>query len=263
MPQPIFVVDAFAERPVGGNPAGVCPLVAPRPDSWMQSVAAEMRHAETAFLVREGAAWRLRWFTPSVEVDLCGHATLASAHVLFETGAARDGETIRFLTKSGELRATPRDGAIEIDLPVTPVAPCAPPDGLAEALGVTIVRYGSGNGRCVAELATASEVRAAKPDMRRLATIPPWGVSITARSDDPRFDFVSRFFAPAKGVDEDPVTGSAHCALVDWWSKPLGKTDFVAYQASARGGVVRVRSEGGRALLSGRAVTVLRGELAV
>jgi PhzF family phenazine biosynthesis protein len=259
----IFVVDAFAEAPCGGNPAGVCLLDAPQPDAWMLSVAAEMRHSETAFLVREGAAWRLRWMTPATEVDLCGHGTLASAHVLRETGLAKDGETIRFATKSGELRATARDDGIEIDLPVTPVEPCAAPAALASALGVAIVRYGEGNGRCVAELATADEVRRAAPDMRRLATTPPWGVCITARSDDPRFDFVSRFFAPGKGVDEDPVTGSAHCALVDWWSKPLGKTEFTAYQASPRGGVVRVRAVGGRALLTGRAVTVLAGELRV
>jgi len=259
----IFVVDAFADGPFRGNPAGVCLLDAPRPDAWMLSVAAEMRHSETAFLLREGATWRLRWMTPTVEVDLCGHGTLASAHVLRETGLAKDGETIRFATKSGELRATPRADGVEIDLPVTPVEPCAAPPELAEALGVTIVRYGAGGGRCVAELATAADVRAASPDFRRLATIPPWGVSITARSDDPRFDFVSRFFAPGKGVDEDPVTGSAHCALVDWWGKALGKTEFVAYQESARGGVVRVRSVGGRALLTGRAVTALRGELTV
>lgn len=263
MTQPIVVVDAFAERPFTGNPAGVCLLTEPRPDAWMQQVAMEMNHAETAFLLREGAVWRLRWFTPAVEVDLCGHATLASAHVLAEQGVARDGETIRFATRSGELRATPGDGRVELDFPVTPVEPCALPAGLAEALGVKIVRYGESSGRCVAELASAADVRAAKPDMRALASIPPWGVTITARSDEPRYDFVSRFFAPAKGIDEDPVTGSAHCALIDWWGRALGKTELVAYQASPRGGVMHLRRVGDRALLTGRAVTVLRGELAV
>ena len=263
MTQPIFVVDAFADGPFTGNPAAVCPLTAPRPDSWMQQVAMEMNHAETAFLVPEGAVWRLRWFTPVFEINLCGHATLASAHVLLEQRLAKDGETLRFATKSGELRATPRDGRIELDFPVTPVDECAPPPHLAEALGVKIVRYGEGSGRCVAELATAAEVRAAKPDMRRLAASPPWGVTITARSDEPRFDFISRFFAPAKGIDEDPVTGSAHCALVDWWGRALGKTEFVAYQASPRGGVLHLRRAGERVLMTGRAVTVLRGELGV
>jgi PhzF family phenazine biosynthesis protein len=263
MPEPIFVVDAFADRPFAGNPAGVCLPGAPRPVAWMQSVAAEMRHAETAFLAREGAVWRLRWFTPAVEVDLCGHATLASAHVLRELGLAKEGETIRFATRSGELRAVAREDGVEIDLPLAPAGECAPPAGLAEALGVTIVRYGEGGGYGVADVATAAEVRAASPDFRRLASIPPAGVAVTARSDDARFDFVSRFFAPAIGIDEDPVTGSAHCALADWWSRALGKTDLVGFQASARGGVVRMRIERGRALLAGRAVTVLRGEIAV
>jgi PhzF family phenazine biosynthesis protein len=261
MPEPIFVVDAFAERAFAGNPAGVCLLAAPRPDAWMQQVAAEMRHAETAFLVREGAVWRLRWFTPAVEVDICGHATLASAHVLREQGLAKEGETIRFATRSGELRAVAREDGVEIDLPLAPCTECAPPAGLAEALGARIVRYGTGCGYGVAEVATAAEVRAASPDFRRLASIPPAGVAVTSRSDDARFDFVSRFFAPALGIDEDPVTGSAHCTLVDWWSRALGKTDLVGFQASARGGVVRVRSAGGRAVLAGRAITVLRGEL--
>ena len=261
MPQPIFVVDAFAERPFAGNPAGVCLPGAPREDAWMQSVAAEMRHAETAFLLREGAGWRLRWFTPATEVDLCGHATLASAHVLREQGLAKEAETIRFATRSGELRAVAREDGVEIDLPLAPATFCAAPTGLAEALGVVIVRFGTGAGYGVAEVASAADVRAAAPDFRRLASIPPAGVAVTARSDDARFDFVSRFFAPALGIDEDPVTGSAHCVLADWWSRALGKTDLVAYQASARGGVVRVRAAGGRAILAGRAVTVLRGEL--
>lgn len=263
MPEPIFVVDAFAERPFAGNPAGVCLLTAPRPDAWMQQVAAEMRHAETAFLLREGAVWRLRWFTPAVEVDLCGHATLASAHLLREQGLAKDGDTIRFATRSGELRAVAREDGVEIDLPLAPATECAAPAGLAEALGVSIVRFGTGCGYGIAEVKAERDVRAASPDFRRLASIPPAGVAVTARSDDARFDFVSRFFAPALGIDEDPVTGSAHCTLVDWWSRALGKTSLVAHQVSARGGVLRVRAEGGRALLAGRAVTVLRGEMAV
>ena len=263
MSQPIFVVDAFAERAFAGNPAGVCLLSAPREDAWMQHVAAEMKHAETAFLLREGAVWRLRWFTPATEVDLCGHATLASAHLLREQGLAKEGETIRFASRSGELRAVAREDGVEIDLPLMPATECAAPAGLAEALGVAIVRFATGAGYGVAEVASAADVRAAAPDFRRLASIPPAGVAVTARSDDARFDFVSRFFAPALGIDEDPVTGSAHCTLLDWWSRALGKTEFVAHQASARGGVIRLRAAGGRAFLAGRAVTVLRGELAV
>jgi PhzF family phenazine biosynthesis protein len=263
MTQPIFVVDAFAERPFTGNPAGVCVLAAPRPESWMQQVAMEMKHAETAFLLREGAVWRLRWFTPAVEVDLCGHATLASAHLLVEQGLAKAGETIRFATRSGELRAVAREDGVEVDFPLAPATACAPPAGLAEALGVAIVRFATGCGYGIAEVAAERDVRAASPDFRRLASIPPKGIAVTARSDDARFDFVSRFFAPALGIDEDPVTGSAHCTLADWWSRALGKTSLVAYQASARGGVLHVRAEGGRVFLAGRAVTVLRGELVV
>jgi PhzF family phenazine biosynthesis protein len=216
-----------------------------------------------AFLLPEGDGWRLRWFTPALEVDLCGHATLASAHVLRELGRVRDGELVRFATRSGELRALVRDGLLEIDLPLEPALACDPPPEIAHALGgVTIVAYGANASRCVVEVGTADEVRAARPDFRALAALRPWGIALTARSDDPRHDFVSRFFAPAKGIDEDPVTGSSHCTLADWWGRALDRTELVAHQVSARGGVLRIRIGDGRVFLGGGAVTVLRGRLA-
>jgi PhzF family phenazine biosynthesis protein len=261
MPVPLTLVDAFTDRPFAGNPAAVCVLPAWRDDAWLQSVAAEMKQSETAFLVRSGDAFELRWFTPTVEVDLCGHATLASAHSLWEQGLADAGGEIAFRTRSGVLRAVRSGREIELDFPLVREEPADAPAGLVEALGVT-PRY---VGRCrfahLIELSADEEVRQAQPDFPRLARLPISSVILTSRSTNPRFDFVSRFFAPGAGIDEDPVTGSAHCCLADFWRKRLGKDTFLAYQASRRGGVVRARAGAERVSLGGQAVTVSRGEL--
>ncbi len=260
---PLYLVDAFTDRPFAGNPAGVCLLADRWPDErWMQSVAMEMNQAETAFTFkRPDGVFPLRWFTPAAEVDLCGHATLAAAHALWETGAARPDEVIRFDTRSGVLTAARRDNAIELDFPAKPASPAAPPPGLLEALGASPKFVGRNQFDYLLELASEAELRAVAPDMRRLVALKCRGVIVTAASADPRFDFVSRFFAPAVGVDEDPVTGSAHCCLAVYWGEKLGKRELVGYQASPRGGVVRVAVDGDRVKLGGRAVTVVQGVL--
>lgn len=255
----IVQVDAFTDRPFAGNPAAVCVLPGPGDARWMQHIATEMNLAETAFLHPEGDAWRLRWFTPAVEVDLCGHATLASAHVLWEEGHAPRGERLRFLTRSGVLGAAPRDGWIELDFPAEPARPVAAPPHLLEALG-TSGTVAKNRMDYLVEVTDEAVVRQLAPDLARLRLIPARGVVVTARAGAP-YDFVSRFFGPAVGVDEDPVTGSAHCALGPWWAERLGRTTLTAFQASARGGVVRVEVRGERVALLGQAVTVLRGEL--
>jgi PhzF family phenazine biosynthesis protein len=259
---PIYQVDAFADRPFAGNPAAVCILPAPRDEAWMQSVALEMNLSETAFLHLESDGWRLRWFTPAVEVALCGHATLASAHVLWETDQLAASETARFHTKSGLLTAQRRNGGdIELNFPTKPVEPADAPPGLAEVLGVTPRFVGRSAFDYLVEVESPDALRRLKPDFTRLASIPVRGVIVTSRADSPEFDFLSRFFAPASGVNEDPVTGSAHCSLGPFWQARLGRSEFTAYQASARGGVVKVRVAGDRVHLGGKAVTVLRGEL--
>jgi PhzF family phenazine biosynthesis protein len=260
----IFTVDAFAERPFAGNPAGVCPLEGPAPDAgWMQSVAAEMNLAETAFLERRSEGrFGLRWFTPAVEVDLCGHATLASAHVLWELGET--AAVLSFETRSGELRAEAAgDGLIRLDFPADPPAPIDAPDGLVEALGVAPVGVYRGVSDVLVEVADSDAVRKLAPDLRSLAAIPARGVIVTAPVADTGAgaDFVSRCFYPASGIDEDPVTGSAHCTLASFWCPRLGRSSLVGWQASPRGGRVGVELAGDRVLLTGRAVTVLRGEL--
>lgn len=261
---PLFLVDAFTDRPFAGNPAGVCLADRPLPDDWMQSLAMEMNQAETAFVGPPAADGTrpLRWFTPTVEVDLCGHATLAAAHALWDTGAAQPCEVIRFTTRSGVLTAARTADGIELDFPLTPAAPTTPPPGLLEAVGVSPTAVGRTKFDYLLEVATTAEVRAATPDFRKLADIESRGVVLTAPSDDPRFDFISRFFAPAAGVDEDPVTGSAHCCLADHWGRKLCKGAMVGFQASRRGGVVRVAVTGERVVLCGRAVTVVRGAVA-
>lgn len=258
---PLFQIDAFADQPFAGNPAAVCLLPEPRADGWMQRVAQEMNLSETAFLVREEDGFRLRWFTPAAEVDLCGHATLAGAHVLWEQGRLRPEEPARFHTRSGLLTAVRRGEQVELDFPATPAAPAAPPAGLAELLGAEIQFVGRTRFDYLVQLAAEADVRALKPDIARLAALPVRGLIVTARASTAPFDFVSRFFAPAVGVPEDPVTGSAHCCLAPFWRDRLGKDEMTGFQASARGGVVGVRVEGGRVKLRGRAVTVLRGEL--
>lgn len=263
MGQSIVQVDAFSDRPFAGNPAAVCVMPGPRDERWMQDVASEMNLSETAFLHREEDGFRLRWFTPTVEVDLCGHATLASAHALWEQGALSPEETARFYTRSGLLTATREGDWIELDFPAKPIgnAPVSL-DELDRALN-TPVRFAALNEfDCLAEVESEDAVRSLAPNIALLAAIPVRGVIVTARASTPEFDFVSRFFAPRLGVDEDPVCGSAHCCLGPYWGGLLNKTDLVGYQASPRGGVVRVRLRGSRVRLGGHAVTVLRGELA-
>lgn len=257
----IVQVDAFTSAPFGGNPAAVCVLPGPADEKWMQSVAAEMNLSETAFLHRENEGFRLRWFTPTVEVDLCGHATLASAHVLWEDGHLPRGERARFQTRSGTLTAESRDGFIELDFPASPTTSASIPDGLAAGLGVPFAFVGTTPFDYLVEVESETVVRAIRPDLSALGRIPTRGIIVTARASTPGFDFVSRFFGPQCGVPEDPVTGSAHCALGPYWRARLGKDDFVAHQASQRGGDVRVSVRGERVKLGGQAVTVLRGEL--
>lgn len=261
MGQQLYHVDAFTEKPFAGNPAGVCLLEAPADEEWMRNVAREMNLSETAFLHREADGYRLRWFTPAVEVDLCGHATLASAHVLWESGHLYPSEPARFHTRSGLLSAQKRGEWIEMDFPATPPAAAAAPAGLIAALGVSPLYVGKTRFDYVIEVGSEEEVRAVKPDFTALGKVDARGVIVTSRSATEGVDFVSRFFGPAVGVNEDPVTGSAHCSLTPFWAERLGKVEMVAYQASARGGVIHVQAAGDRVLLRGRAVTVLRGEL--
>ena len=268
MPVPLYIADAFTPVPTRGNPAAVCLLDAPRPDAWMQSVAAEMNLSETAFLLPEGDGYRLRWFTPAVEVSLCGHATLASAHILWESGALQPDQVARFYTLSGLLTARRAGGWIELDFPARQSEPAAPPPGLLEALGVQPVNVALSRGTHKAtyllELPDEGAVRAAAPDFARLYAVEDARAAcVTSRSADPAFDFVSRFFAPRMGVNEDPVTGSVHCSLAPYWADRLGKLNFNAHQASKRGGDLRVTLAGERVLISGQAVTTLRGELAL
>jgi PhzF family phenazine biosynthesis protein len=258
---PAFLVDAFTDRPFAGNPAVVCLLAAWREDGWQQNVAREMNQSETAFLVKSSEGFDLRWFTPAVEVDLCGHATLASAHVIWQERLAGPGDDIHFSTRSGILKAARRGDQIELDFPLIPQQPEAAPAGLAEAVGARFKYVGKGRFDYLVEVESEAALRSLKPDFRRLATIPVRGLIATSRANDPRYDFISRFFAPAAGIDEDPVTGSAHCCLADYWRKQLGKSEFLAYQASARRGIVRVRIDGERVFLGGQAVTVMRSEM--
>ncbi|MDF1801050.1 MAG: PhzF family phenazine biosynthesis protein [Planctomycetota bacterium] len=260
----IVQVDAFAERPFTGNPAAVCVTSGPCDEAWMQAVAIEMNLSETAFLHPNGLAehsFALRWFTPAGEVALCGHATLASAHVLWTEGHLRDDATARFLTASGELTAERSRAGITLDFPATPVEAVAPEPGLVEALGVTPSFVGRSRFDAFVVLEDEASLRALAPDMGQLAGLTTRGVIATSVARD--HDFVSRFFAPGLGIPEDPVTGSAHCALGPFWAARLGKLELDAYQASARGGRLGVRVRGERVLLTGRAVTTLRGELLV
>jgi len=269
MPWPFFQVDAFADAAFRGNPAAVCLLDEPASAEWMQHVAAEMNLSETAFLVPNNdpstgsgqVGWNLRWFTPTTEVDLCGHATLASAHVLWETDRLAPDAPAYFDTRSGKLIAT-RDGEeITLDFPATPPEPAEAPDGLLDAFRVEPKHVGRSRFDYLIEVADAATVRDLVPDFAALGRVEARGIIVTSRGDGNEADFVSRFFAPAAGVDEDPVTGSAHCCLAPYWSAKLGRADLVGYQASRRGGTVRVHTDGDRVRLSGRAVTVLRGEL--
>ncbi|MBI4665674.1 MAG: PhzF family phenazine biosynthesis protein [Nitrospinae bacterium] len=260
---PILCVDAFATKPFSGNPAAVCPLQKPAPDEWMSAVAAEMNLSETAFLIKTGDnEFNLRWFTPTVEVDLCGHATLASAHALWEKGYADKGAPIIFNTRSGNLKASMSERGITLDFPLITPEPCELQPKLVEALGVlspmAIVKAGPDY---LVELCCAPDVKSANPDFSALSKIPMRGVIVTAMGEEPGVDFVSRFFGPAAGINEDPVTGSAHCALAPYWAGKLGKTAFNARQVSKRGGELFVEISGNRVLLTGHAVIVWEGQL--
>lgn len=257
---PCFHVDAFADAPFCGNPAAVCLLSVTRPARWLQAVAAEMNLSETAFVLPRARGFQLRWFTPRVEVDLCGHATLAAAHVLWSEGMAPGGAELRFATRSGVLVARRQGHHIELDFPARLARPCRTPAGLLRALGAAPRAVARNQDDLLVELANERIVRALQPDLAALAKLPVRGVIVTARAAK-SFDFVSRFFAPTVGVPEDPVTGSAHCALGPWWAQHLGRTTLRGYQASPRGGVVEVEMVGDRTLLRGAAVTVVRGQL--
>ena len=258
---PLIHVDAFTAQPFAGNPAAVCLLDGPREAEWMQALAAELNLPETAFVTAEPDGFGLRWFTPTIEVDLCGHATLATAHVLWQERRLAPEATARFHTRSGVLTAARRGDWIELDFPAEPAVATEPPPSLAAALGVTAKWAGRNRFDWLVEVDGAAAVRALAPDLARLAMVPTRGVIVTAPSDEPGVDFVSRFFAPRAGIPEDPVTGSAHCCLGPFWAARLGRTELTGYQASRRGGTVRVRLAGDRALLAGRAVTVFRGAL--
>lgn len=260
----LFIVDAFTDRPFAGNPAAVALASETISDAQMQQIAAEMNLAETAFpLPRADGTHGLRWFTPRAEVDLCGHATLATAHALWtEGGVPRDAPLV-FETKGGRLACTPLpDGRIEMDFPATPAAAAPAPEGFAEALGALPVWTGRSRYDLVARLESADAVRRLAPDLAALARLDVRGVTVTAEGDD-GFDCVSRFFAPALGVPEDPVTGSAHCALAPYWAAETGRTTLRAFQASPRGGALELEVVGEHVRLRGHAVTVLRGDLRV
>jgi PhzF family phenazine biosynthesis protein len=259
----LFQVDAFTQEPFRGNPAAVCFLTESRPDDWMLALAAEMNLSETAFLRQEGEGWRLRWFTPKTEVSLCGHATLASAKVLFGTGLAAKDQPIQFETQSGLLTARWEDGMIELDFPVMLPEPVEISPEVKAALGINFVTCVRSGNFFLYETEDTDAVRQAKPDFKALAALPTPEVIITARSDDPQFDFISRFFAPQLGIDEDPVTGSAHCLLTPFWAGKLEKTELTAYQASARGGVLQVKLAGDRVRIAGNARIVFEAKLLV
>lgn len=263
MPIPLLQIDAFTNEAFAGNPAAVCVLPTARDSGWMLGVAREMNLPETAFLVPadSGDGFDLRWFTPAVEVDLCGHATLAAAHALWQTKRLAPNDVARFHTKSGLLTATRHGDWIELDFPATLAEPCEPPAGLADALGVRPLYVGRSRFDYLVQVDRESTVRELAPDLAVLRTLPVRGVIVTAAGTTAGWDFVSRFFAPAAGIDEDPVTGSAHCTLGPFWGPRLGKSDLVARQLSVRGGTLRLQLDGTRVRLSGQAVTVLRGEL--
>jgi predicted PhzF superfamily epimerase YddE/YHI9 len=260
---PLFQVDAFTSKPFAGNPAAVCLLEQEADAGWMQALGAEMNLSETAFVRRLAAGFELRWFTPTVEVDLCGHATLAAAHVLWAQGWLEPDQAAHFHTRSGLLVARRADEGIEMDFPVTPATECIPPAGLLPALGIGPGSVFFNGVDYLVAIEDEAVLRHLQPDFAALKQISMRGVMVTTASRQPACDFVSRFFAPAAGIDEDPVTGSAHCTLAPFWAERLGKAALCAFQASPRGGEIRVRLRGDRVLLSGAAVTVFEARLCV
>lgn len=257
----IVQVDAFTSEPFRGNPAGVCVLDRWAPEAWMQAVAGEMNLSETAFLVRRGEGFEIRYFTPKIEVPLCGHATLASSHLLWEEGLVSPGEGIALRAKGGNLSAGREGKWVRLDFPAIPAVRAETPDGLSKALGAEILgAYQSWENGYLVELDGVTAVRGLEPDYTRLRQFGPINVTAAGGGEE-GCDFVSRFFAPSLGIDEDPVTGVAHCSLAPFWAERLGKDEMVGHQLSRRGGVVRVRARGERVDILGQAVTVMRGEI--
>ncbi|MDD4138497.1 MAG: PhzF family phenazine biosynthesis protein [Methanoregula sp.] len=259
----LHLVDAFTSSPFRGNTAGVCIPDGPADPAWMQQVAVELKHSETAFLFPEGENWNLRWFTPAKEIELCGHATLAAASVLYSTGRVPGVKAIVFETLSGNLTVRQDGDWISMDFPAEPAASSMAIPGLGQALGVEPLYTSRTRFDILVELPLADDVCSLDPDMNALSALRARGFIVTAASDLPHFDFVSRFFAPSIGVPEDPVTGSAHCSLGPYWGAKLNKTELVGFQCSARGGSVRVRLAGDRVILEGHAVHVFSGKLLV
>lgn len=259
---PFYWVDSFASSPFRGNAAGVCFLDGPATDDWMRGLTDEMSLSEIAFLWGEGTDWKLRWFTPAKEVDLCGHATLAASHILYETGKSQAGSKLSFETRSGTLTAKGQAGEIELDFPSVPPAACPPPPGLERLTG-PILYCGDATRDLIVELPDAESVRRLSFSGRDLLAVTDACILATARSDDGKHQVISRFFAPSYGIDEDPVTGSAHCVLAPYWAPKLGVNRFSAFQASARGGDVGVELVGDRVKLTGSALTLMKGEVLV
>ncbi len=257
----LHLVDAFTRSAFSGNTAGVCIPDGPADAAWMQQVAAELKHSETAFIFPEGANWNLRWFTPGKEVELCGHATLAAASVLWETGRVSREKPITFVTLSGTLVILKDEDWISMDFPAEPAVASMPVPGLGQALGVEPLYTGRNRFDILVELPLADDVCSLEPDINALTAIRVRGIIVTAVSDLPDIDFVSRFFAPSVGVPEDPVTGSAHCCLAPYWGEKLKKREMVGFQCSARGGSVRMKLKGDRVILEGHAVHVFSGKL--
>lgn len=257
----IFQVNAFTDKLFSGNPAGVCILSEPKSGEWLQSVAKELNFAETAFLLGEGDGFRLRWFSPATEIDLCGHATLASAHILWELGHLKPEHAARFATRSGLITATKKNDWIEIDLPADPAREVKKTDLIANALGRVPLYVGKNRFDYLAEVETEKTLRELKPDLSLIKKIAPRGLIVTSLAESGEYDFALRFFAPAAGIDEDHVTGSAQCCLAVFWKERLNKNEFSAYQASPRGGFMRVSVAGERVAVRGRAVTFLSGDI--
>ncbi len=261
----LFIVDAFASQVFSGNPAAVFLATGQESDAWMQKLAAEMNLSETAFVSKQGELWNLRWLTPTTEVPLCGHATLATAHLLFEAGLVPAGQAIRFQTRSGILAARAVEGEIELDFPLVRVEMAPPPAGLLDVYGVQAPVLGAareGRECWILELDSPEAVKRARPATAEFVSRGAPDLLLTSRSPGGNPEIVSRFFGPNVGIPEDPVTGSAHCALADYWFQRQGLTGFSALQASQRGGLLQVRRVGDRVFLKGQAVTVMRGRLA-
>lgn len=260
----LFIVDAFTDKPFSGNPAAVCILQESKPDEWLQKFAAEMNLSETAFVKKDSNGFSLRWFTPEVEVELCGHATLAASHVIWQNEFINQNQDLVFHSVySGTLTASKNKDEITLNFPSIPTSISESTPDLEKALGavpVSVHNCGKSEYNFLVELESESQIRNLKPDFNLMAKLPKFGVIITAKSDNIDYDFVSRYFAPAKGINEDPVTGSAHCSLAPYWSKKLGKTEMKAFQASKRGGSMIVRIENDRVFLTGKAVTITEGK---